>query len=163
MRLTQQTDYAMRVLIYAATLWQEERLASIREIADAYGISENHLMKVVHRLGLLGLLQTQRGRAGGLRLARAPGELRVGRLIQAIEDDFALVQCFSGESDCPLVGLCGLASALEEGRSQFLLTLDRYTLQDLLPRQEGRGKRAQKMLWRLPSPVAARPAARKAA
>ncbi|HYF18786.1 MAG TPA: Rrf2 family transcriptional regulator [Ramlibacter sp.] len=148
MRLTQHTDYAMRVLIYAATLWGDGRLASIREIADAYAISENHLMKVVHRLSQLGLLQTQRGRNGGLRLAREPGAMRLGRLIQAVEDDLDLVQCFSGASDCPLVGLCGLASALDDARQQFLIALDRYTLADVLPRTAGKAGAEQVVAWR---------------
>jgi len=152
MRLGQQTDYALRVLIYAATVWDEGRLASIREIAAAYRVSENHLMKVVHRLGLLGLLQTQRGRAGGLRLARPPSELRLGRVIQAVEDDLDLVQCFSGASDCPLFGLCNLASALQDARSQFLAALDRYTLADALPRA-GSGRTSQPLTW-LPGPPA---------
>jgi Rrf2 family nitric oxide-sensitive transcriptional repressor len=147
MRLSQHTDYAMRVLIYSATLWNEGRLASIREIAHAYGISENHLMKVVHRLGLLGLLQTQRGRAGGLRLARAPGELRLGRMLQAIEDDLDLVQCFAGGSDCPLEGICGLAGALDHARQQFLLTLDGYTLADVLPLPRRKGGKQQQVQW----------------
>lgn len=136
MRLTQHTDYAIRVLMYAASRWTregEQTLCSIRDIAVAYGISENHLMKVVNRLAQEGLLHTQRGRNGGLRLARAPAETRLGDIVRAIEDDMALVECFAAGSTCPLSANCLLASALEQARTAFIDSLDRQTLADLVP------------------------------
>jgi Rrf2 family nitric oxide-sensitive transcriptional repressor len=141
MRLTQYTDYAIRVLMYTASRWMregEEALSSIREIAQAYGISENHLMKVVHRLAQEGLLHTQRGRNGGLRLARQPSQTRLGDVVRLIEDDMALVECFGEGSTCPLSAKCLLADALDQARSAFLAELDRRTLADLVPRARAR-------------------------
>lgn len=134
MRLTQHTDYAIRVLILAASRHAGGGLVSIREIAETFGISENHLMKVVHRLGQLGLLQTQRGRNGGLRLAGDPAAIRLGDVVSQVEEDMALVACFAGPSDCPLDGACALAAALDGARQAFIDTLNRHTLADLLPR-----------------------------
>ncbi|CAA9416256.1 MAG: Nitrite-sensitive transcriptional repressor NsrR [uncultured Ramlibacter sp.] len=134
MRLAQHTDYAMRVLIYAAAMWPTGKLSSIEAISTAYGISQNHLMKVVHRLGLLGLLVTRRGRNGGLCLAQDPATLRLGATIAALEADLALVECFSASgSACPLLGACGFAGAVEEAKGAFLRSLDGYTLADVVP------------------------------
>ncbi len=141
MKLTQHTDYAIRVLMFAASRHVRdgaEALSSIREVAEAYGISENHLMKVVHRLAQEGLLTTLRGRNGGLRLARAPEQTRIGDVVRAIEDDMALVECFGAGSTCPLSAGCGLAGALEAARSAFIDTLNGYTLADLTPRARAR-------------------------
>ncbi|MCW5665254.1 MAG: Rrf2 family transcriptional regulator [Piscinibacter sp.] len=141
MRLTQHTDYAIRVLMFAASRFTREgpeALSSIREIAEAYGISENHLMKVVNRLAQEGLLHTQRGRHGGLRLARAPHETRLGEVVRLIEDDMALVECFGSGSTCPLTAGCHLATALIEARQAFVDSLDRHTLADLVPRARAR-------------------------
>jgi len=141
MRLTQYTDYAIRVLMYAASRWMregEEALSSIREVAQAYGISQNHLMKVVHRLAQEGLLYTQRGRNGGLRLAREPSQTRLGDVVRLMEDDMALVECFGEGSTCPLSAGCLLADALDRARSAFLVELDRQTIADLVPRARAR-------------------------
>lgn len=141
MRLTQHTDYAIRVLMFAASRHLREgadALSSIREIADAFGISENHLMKVVNRLAQLGLLHTQRGRHGGLRLSRPPAETRLGDVVRQVEDDMALVECFGGGSTCPLTAGCHLAAALARARDDFLASLDRHTLADLVPRARAR-------------------------
>ena len=92
MRLTRYTDYALRTLIYLGL--HEPRQSSIAEIARAYDISESHLTKVVHQLGRLGLIRTTRGRGGGLRLGRPPGEIVVGAVVRQTEDDLALVECF---------------------------------------------------------------------
>ena len=93
MRLTRYTDYALRTLIYLGL--NESRVSSIAEIARAYGISESHLTKVVHQLGRIGLVQTTRGRGGGLRLARPPAEIVVGAVVRQTEEDLALVECFA--------------------------------------------------------------------
>lgn len=141
MRLTQHTDYAFRVLMFAAARHLRDgaaALSSIHEIAEAYGISENHLMKVVHRLAQLGLLHTQRGRGGGLRLAADPATLRLGDVVRAVETDMALVECFGEGGSCPLSAGCGLADALDEARSAFLASLDRRTLADVVPRSRAR-------------------------
>lgn len=131
MRLTTFSDYAFRVLIYLGSAPQG--LATIADIAAAYGISENHLMKVVHHLSRLGYLETLRGKGGGMRLARAPEAIKVGEVLRATEDGFELVECMGeAESDCRIARACMLKGVLEEATAAFLQALDRYTLADLL-------------------------------
>jgi Rrf2 family nitric oxide-sensitive transcriptional repressor len=131
MRLTQYTDYALRTLILLGL--KGETLATIAEIAERYGISENHLMKLVHALGRMGYVETMRGRNGGLRLARSPAEIRLGEVVRRTESDFALVECFdAGRNGCPITGSCVLESVLAEALQSFMRVLDAYTLADLL-------------------------------
>jgi Rrf2 family nitric oxide-sensitive transcriptional repressor len=131
MRLTTFSDYAFRVLIYLGSAPQG--LATIGDIAAAYGVSENHLMKVVHQLARLGYIETVRGKGGGMRLARAPEAINVGEVLRATEDGFDLVDCMrEGESDCRIVRACVLKGALAEALGAFLQVLDRYTLADLV-------------------------------
>jgi Rrf2 family nitric oxide-sensitive transcriptional repressor len=131
MRLTRFTDYALRTLMFLGLRGEEG--ARIREIAEHYGISENHLMKVVQELGKCGFVQTVRGRGGGLRLARPPAAIGLGAVVRAVEDDLALVECLGPEgSHCAIVGACRLTGILAEALDAFLAVLDRYTLADLL-------------------------------
>jgi Rrf2 family nitric oxide-sensitive transcriptional repressor len=131
MRLTTFSDYAFRVLIYVGSA--PEGLATIGDIAAAYGISPDHLRKVVHYLGQEGYLETVRGKGGGLRLGRAPGEINVGQVLRATEEGFDLVECFQhGNLSCRIAPACVLKGALAEARDAFLAVLDRYTLADLL-------------------------------
>lgn len=135
MRLTRYTDYALRVLIFVA-LRRDHGVATIQEIADGYGISRNHLMKVVHHLGRLGHLETARGKGGGLRLARPPEETRLGTLVGELEKGRVLVECFDGAANgCRITPACRLAPMLAEAERAFLDTLDRYTLADVLTRE----------------------------
>ncbi|AWN37228.1 Rrf2 family transcriptional regulator [Methylobacterium radiodurans] len=134
MRLTRYTDYALRTLIYLGL--NEPRQSSIGEIARAYGISENHLTKVVHQLGRLGLVRTIRGRGGGLRLALDPAEIVVGAVVRQTEEDLALVECFAGGA-CAITPSCRLRRVLGEALAAFLAVLDRYTLADLLGDGDG--------------------------
>lgn len=129
MRLTRYTDYALRTLIYLAL--HEPQMSSIAGIADAYGISESHLTKVVHQLGRAGLVRTLRGRGGGLRLGRPPGEIVVGAVVRETEEDLALVECFSNGA-CAITAPCRLRGVLGEAMAAFLAVLDRYTLADLV-------------------------------
>ncbi|HEY5008852.1 MAG TPA: Rrf2 family transcriptional regulator [Caulobacteraceae bacterium] len=131
MRLTVYTDFSLRVLMYVAL--HPERLPTIGEIATSYGISKNHLMKVVYELGAAGYLATVRGKNGGIRLARAPADIGLGDVVRHSEPDMALVPCFDGENAlCAITPACRLRSALYEARSAFFTVLDAYTLADLV-------------------------------
>jgi len=134
MRLTRYTDYALRTLIYVGL--HEPRQSSIAEIARAYGISENHLTKVVHQLGRLGLIRTTRGRGGGLRLGRPAAEIVIGAVVRQTEDDLALVECFAS-GVCAITAPCRLRRVLGEALAAFLAVLDGYTLADLLADEAG--------------------------
>jgi Rrf2 family nitric oxide-sensitive transcriptional repressor len=130
MRLTGFTDYCLRALIYVAV---KGDLATIDEISEQHGINRNHLVKVVFRLGQLGYLDTLRGKGGGVRLARHPADINLGRLVRETEDDLALVECFQ-ERDCLCViePACVLKKALRQALDAFLKTLDNYTVADLI-------------------------------
>jgi Rrf2 family nitric oxide-sensitive transcriptional repressor len=136
MRLTFHTDYALRALIYLGL--RLDRRVSIREIAEAHRISENHLVKVIHHLGRGGFVETTRGKGGGLRLARPPEEIRVGDVVRFTEEDMALVVCFQAAADgssCALLNVCGLQGLLGEALSAFMAVLDSRTLADLLTKR----------------------------
>jgi Rrf2 family transcriptional regulator, nitric oxide-sensitive transcriptional repressor len=136
MRLTQYTDYSLRVLIYLALA--AGRLSTIDEIARGYSISTNHLMKIVRHLGALGFIQTVRGRNGGMRLAKPPEELRIGDIVRAVEPDFRIVECF-GDSDnpCAIEQRCSLQGVLGDALRSFLGVLDQYTLADFVHEPKG--------------------------
>lgn len=130
MRLTTYTDYALRTLVYIAL--EPGRLVRIADIAKAYGISENHLMKVVHQLGLAGYIETLRGKKGGLRLAMPPASINLGDVVRRTEPDLDLVACFHPAGICRIRSACALRGVLGEALGAFLGVLDRYTLADLL-------------------------------
>jgi len=135
MRLTTYTDYSLRVLMYVAA--KPDGLSTIREIADAYGISNNHLMKIVFELGRHGLLENLRGRSGGIRLARPADEIRIGEVVRFTESETALVECFGSADGCAISAPCRLKGALNEALEAFLAALDRYTLRDLVRGNRG--------------------------
>jgi Rrf2 family nitric oxide-sensitive transcriptional repressor len=130
MRLTNFSDYAFRILIYAAA--RRDRLITIEETARAYGISRAHLMKIANMLTRAGYLKAVRGRTGGLTLGRAPDEIRLGDVMRATEPDFALVECFTSENRCIITPNCRLRRVLGEALDAFVATLDSYTLTDLM-------------------------------
>lgn len=132
MRLTYQTDYALRLLMYLAV--QGDRRSSIHEIATQYRISENHLMKVTQRLAALGYVDALRGRHGGLKLAGEAGQIRIGEVVRAMEPDLALVECFGAENTCSITPACALRQVLDEARKSFLAVLDSCTLKQLVAR-----------------------------
>lgn len=130
MQLTQYTDYSLRVLIYLSQKPAQE-LATITEISDFYGISRNHLVKVVHSLALNGFLETTRGKNGGIRLAKPAGKICIGDVVRSTEPNFEMAECFSQESNnCIITPVCTLKGILNEARNTFIATLDKYTLAD---------------------------------
>lgn len=130
MRLTNFSDYALRVLMYAAAA--SDRLITIEETAELYGISRAHLMKVANQLTRAGYLRAVRGRSGGLTLAKRPNRIKLGEVLRATEPDFALVECFTADNQCLISPRCRLRGALKEALAAFTGTLDNYTLADLL-------------------------------
>ena len=126
MRLTNFSDYALRMLMYAASAG--ERLITIEEVARVFGVSKTHLNKVANTLTRAGYLRAVRGRSGGLRLGRAPQDIGIGDVIRLTEPDFALVECFATGSQCVLTQRCKLSRMLMDATDSFQATLDRYTL-----------------------------------
>lgn len=142
MRLTQYTDFSLRVLIYLGL--QPDRRCTIREISEAYSISRNHLMKVVQQLAAEGYVESTRGVGGGLRLAHAPDRIVVGKVVRAMEPDLGLVECMRPDNQCVITEACRLMGILDEARRAFVAVLDRYTLADIL--DSGQGKRLRGLL-----------------
>jgi Rrf2 family nitric oxide-sensitive transcriptional repressor len=131
MQLTAFTDYALRVLIYAAA--RPEQRCVTTDVASSFGIARHHAVKVVNELQHLGYLETVRGRDGGFALARDAAQIRIGDVVRRTEGTMALVECFERESNtCPLARACGLQRALNEAFGAFLTVLDRYSLADLV-------------------------------
>jgi Rrf2 family nitric oxide-sensitive transcriptional repressor len=130
MRLTTFTDYTLRTLMYLSLA--PGRSATIGEVANAYGISANHMMKVSHLLAQAGDIVTSRGQGGGMRLARRPEDISVGAVARRTEPGLAADTCFCGKAGCVLKGKCVIADALDEAVGAFLLVLDGYTLADLV-------------------------------
>jgi Rrf2 family transcriptional regulator, nitric oxide-sensitive transcriptional repressor len=132
-RLTNWSDYSLRVLMFCAACAEREQPATISEIAEAHGISRSHLTKIVMTLSGMGLLETTRGRGGGLRLLKPAGSIVVGDVIRQTETDFTLVECFdSAHNTCLLNGHCRLKSALKQAMDAYLAVLDGVTLADLV-------------------------------
>jgi Rrf2 family nitric oxide-sensitive transcriptional repressor len=130
MRLTLHTDYALRLLMYLAL--RPQRRCTIEEVAGAYGISRNHLMKVALTLTREGFVDSLRGRSGGLQLALAPARIGLGAVVRKTEDGFDLVECFDPASNtCLIAPACRLKQPLAEAARAFLAVLDGYTLADL--------------------------------
>lgn len=147
MRLTAYTDYTLRTLIYLGM--HRDRLATIQDIADLHGISKNHLMKVVHQLGLSGLVETVRGRNGGLRLRVEPDQINIGEVVRHSETDFYMAECFSpGGSACDLAPACALKGLLAGATAAYLKVLDGATLADLLAIQPKLQQGVAKVIWK---------------
>lgn len=131
MRLTTYTDYSLRTLMYLAA--NQDRLVTIQEIADLHRIAKNHLTKVVHQLGLLGLAQTVRGRNGGLKLGKTPADINIGAVVRSTETDFFMAECFDRDKNaCILTSSCTLKGVLHTATAAFLEVLDGVTLEDLM-------------------------------
>lgn len=131
MKLTSFSDYTLRVLMFLAI--NRDRLATIPEIAAAYGISENHLMKVVHQLACSGVIESVRGKGGGIRLAHEPEDIRVGQIIRASEGSAPIVECLSNDRGaCCIAPSCRLTSILVQAFDTLYTFLDQFTLADLV-------------------------------
>ena len=148
MRLTFHTDYALRLLMLLAL--EPEELHTIEAVARRYDISRNHLMKVAQTLAKAGLIDSLRGRGGGLRLARAPEEINLGTVVRATEDSFVLVECFNRErNNCIVTPACGLRGPLQEALDAFLAVLDGYSLRDLV-KNPATSRRMRRLLMDVP-------------
>lgn len=130
MRLTRFTDYSLRVLIYLGL--QQDRLVTIRSISDAFGISRNHLMKVVSLLTRMDYLKAQRGPGGGIRLARAPDQINLAEVILDTEEDLAMVECFDESGKCVITPACRLQHIIAEALDAYMDTFKSHTLADLM-------------------------------
>jgi Rrf2 family nitric oxide-sensitive transcriptional repressor len=132
MRLTSFIDYSLRVLIYLGL--REDGLTTIREISETYGLSANHLMKIIHTLGKLGYIETVRGRGGGMKLAGTSEQINLEQIVRQVEPDFAIIDCFDDQRryKCVISPACRLQVALNKAVKAFLNVLDGYTLADLL-------------------------------
>lgn len=128
MQLTQYTDYSLRVMAYLAQLGHQ---STISEITDYFGVSRNHLVKVVHNLAKHGLIRSTRGKGGGIQLGRPAEEINLGEVVRITEPNFDLVECFDSRGDCCIVSKqCGLRNPLLEAQRAFMAVLDRSTLAD---------------------------------
>jgi Rrf2 family nitric oxide-sensitive transcriptional repressor len=139
MRLAEYTDYTLRVLMFCSA--NPERLVTIAELADRHVVSKNHLMKIVNDLSRQGVLQTTRGRGGGVRLLQAPGDIRIGDVVRSAETDFRLVECFDQRTNtCTLTPSCRLKGLLGRALQAYFKELDGATLADITGPATGPGK-----------------------
>ncbi|OBX61476.1 Rrf2 family transcriptional regulator [Moraxella lacunata] len=149
MKLTNYSDYALRSLIYLAVTPKDGELANIEDIAQAYDISKSHLTKIIHQLGKLGYIESVRGKGGGIRLAKDPSEINIGRLIRHTESDFGILECLDDNSkntdgkislvnigddtnSCVISPACRLKGVFYKAMLAFVAVLDGYTLADVL-------------------------------
>lgn len=155
MRLAEYTDYTLRVLMYCAA--RPERLVTISELAERHDVSRNHLTKIVTDLGRQGLLETTRGRGGGLRLRQDPATIRIGDVVRASETDFRLVECFDpGSNQCTLSPTCRLKGLFDTALRAYFRELDGKTLADLvMPPSARRGEPRSVPLHRRAAPAPA--------
>ena len=143
MKLTRFTDYSLRVLMRLGL--QEQGRVTIREISESYGISRNHLMKVVSLLTRMGYLDARRGPGGGIALARPPDEICLANVIIDMEDDLNMVECFCSDGQCVIAPVCELKSLLNKALTAYLDTLRNYTLADLLKHKNELGRMLEKV------------------
>lgn len=134
MHMTLHTDYALRMLIYIGTRRDEN--CTVNEVASAYTLSHNHLLKVALTLRRAGFIETMRGRLGGIRLAMTPDLINIGSVVRTIEDDFELVECL-GNGHCAISPVCRLKGIFADALQAYLSVLDKYTLQDVVRNRRG--------------------------
>jgi Rrf2 family nitric oxide-sensitive transcriptional repressor len=145
MKLTQYSDLGLRLLMYLAHRYGES--VTIQEMSDRFGVSKNHMVKISHQLTTSGLIESMRGRNGGVRLAGPPESISVAQVVRATEDNFHLVECFNPAQDrCVLTGACKLTGVLNTALAAFFEVLGRTTLADLVKN----GKAIEKSLLPFP-------------
>lgn len=156
MRLTSYTDYTLRTLMHLGM--NRDQFVTIQDIADVHGISKNHLMKVAHQLGIAGVVETVRGRNGGLKLNREPRDINIGEMVRATETDFYMAECFERTNNaCLYTNACALKGVLRSATDAYLQVLDGVTLEDLITKKSKRaGKRGSATPVRLNSSARAR-------
>lgn len=132
MNITRFTDYSLRTLIYLSLHDDSNQVITIKEVADQYGISKNHLMKVVQDLNAKNYINATRGKNGGIRLSRPPEEINIGELVRAVEQELTLVECFGDNNQCVITPACQLKNMFAEAMENFFSCLDKYTLKDLV-------------------------------
>ena len=131
MHMTLQTDYALRMLIYLAI--HEPRPSTVHDVAESYGISRNHLLKIVLKLRDMGLVATARGRSGGIHLAVPPEKVNIGAVVRDLGDEFPVVECMkAGGGACVLSPICRLKGVVREALGAYLSVFDKYSLADLV-------------------------------
>jgi len=131
MRLTRQTNYAVRILMYCAA--NDGNLSRVPDIAEAYGLSEAYLFKILKPMMSANIIESVRGRNGGIRLARDAAEITLFDVVRVTEENFALADCFDDEnSDCPLIDSCAFNSALREALNAFFEVLGKHTIADMV-------------------------------
>ncbi|WP_213134716.1 nitric oxide-sensing transcriptional repressor NsrR [Citrobacter sp. FP75] len=132
MQLTSFTDYGLRALIYMASL-PEGRMTSISEVTDVYGVSRNHMVKIINQLSRAGFVTAIRGKNGGIRLGKAAKDIVIGDVVRELEP-LTLVNCSS--EFCHITPACRLKQALSKAVQSFLTELDNYTLADLVEKNQ---------------------------
>ncbi|HEX5338279.1 MAG TPA: Rrf2 family transcriptional regulator [Gallionella sp.] len=158
MKLTQYSDLGLRLMMYLTLRHGEP--TTIQEACDRFAVSKNHMVKISHQLTKSGLIESIRGRNGGVRLARAPESISVEEVLRATEDNFDLVECFGGaQNRCVITGACRLSGVFDDALAAFFSVLRNVSLADLLKDS----KRLEKSLLPLPEPVRLEPHSRSAA
>lgn len=131
MQLTIFTDYGLRSLMYLAA--HPDRRCSVREIAEHYQVSRNHLVKVVHRLAQLGHIDSSKGKGGGIKMAQHADRLKLGDLVRALEPNLDIAECFNKDTNsCRIAGACQLKHYLMDAQQAFLASLNQHSLADIV-------------------------------
>lgn len=131
MQLTSFTDYSLRTLVYLAM--HQQRLCTAKEVAEFYQISQNHMVKIVHNLAKLGVINSSKGKGGGIALAQVPKEINIGELIAKLEPNFYIAECFNQSlKNCVLLPDCKLKSILGNALQSFFNELNQHTLADVI-------------------------------
>jgi Rrf2 family nitric oxide-sensitive transcriptional repressor len=152
MRLAEYTDYTLRVLMYCAA--NPDRLVTIAEIAENHGVSKNHRMKIVNDLGRQGVLETTRGRGGGIRLLKPADEIRVGDVVRAAESDFKLVECFDDDTNtCTMTATCRMKTLLNVALAAYFRELDSATVADIMEPADKRDRSGTGAVIRIKPPA----------